>query len=73
MFDCILPVEELLIQLEPKIKRELFQTTPQNREDLEQHIKLKIVEKTEKINSITAPTLEEFLESCIKPKHVESN
>lgn len=69
MFHEIISVEELLIHLEPKIRRELFQTSNQNRDDLEQHIKLKILEKKEQINSINAPNLEEFIEQYINQTH----
>lgn len=53
---------ELLELLKPKIKKELNQTDPKNREDLEQEILLKILEelRTKKFHSI--PTFFELVE-----------
>lgn len=37
-------VEQALNKLEPKIKKSLYYTDPQNRQDLEQELKTKITE-----------------------------
>lgn len=37
-------VEDVLKQLKPKIKKSLYYTNPQDREDLEQELKVKITE-----------------------------
>lgn len=37
-------IEQALTQFQPKIKKSLYNTKPQNREDLEQELSLKIVE-----------------------------
>jgi hypothetical protein len=47
--------------LNPKIKKSLKNTNYQDRNDLEQEIKLKIIESYEKIAAIEAPNFEEFL------------
>ncbi|WP_234396976.1 hypothetical protein [Bacillus massiliglaciei] len=52
---------EIIHSLEPKIKKSLKNTQPQDRRDLEQEIKLKIVESYEKISAMKAPNFEEFL------------
>ncbi|MDF9759113.1 hypothetical protein QUF81_05645 [Peribacillus simplex] len=51
----------LIDSLNPKIKKSLKNTNYQDRNDLEQEIKLKIIESYEKIVSIEAPNFEEFL------------
>ncbi|MGG4266417.1 hypothetical protein [Peribacillus simplex] len=51
----------LIDSLNPKIKKSLKNTDYQDRNDLEQEIKLKIIESYEKIVSIEAPNFEEFL------------
>ncbi|MDO7485163.1 hypothetical protein Q5O89_02880 [Peribacillus frigoritolerans] len=52
---------DLLDSLNPKIKKSLKNTNYQDRNDLEQEIKLKIIESYEKIAAIEAPNFEEFL------------
>lgn len=52
---------EMIDSLDPKIKKSLKNTHYQDRKDLEQDIKLKIIESYEKIASIKAPNFEEFL------------
>ncbi|MGE7603139.1 hypothetical protein ACQKL5_11595 [Peribacillus sp. NPDC097675] len=52
---------EMINSLDPKIKKSLKNTHYQDRKDLEQEIKLKIIESYEKIASIEAPNFEEFL------------
>jgi hypothetical protein len=62
--DKKLSKEELLYlidSLNPKIKKSLKNTNYQDRNDLEQEIKLKIIESYEKIAAIEAPNFEEFL------------
>ncbi|AKG04107.1 hypothetical protein AAV35_004450 [Salimicrobium jeotgali] len=49
-------------QLDPKIKKALHQTKTEEREDLEQSIKLKILENEEKIVNIQAMGFFEFKE-----------
>ncbi|KWW12585.1 MULTISPECIES: hypothetical protein [Bacillaceae] len=51
----------LINSLNPKIKKSLKNTNYQDRSDLEQEIKLKIIESYEKIAAIEAPNFEEFL------------
>ncbi|MGE7761592.1 hypothetical protein [Peribacillus sp. NPDC097895] len=51
----------LIDSLNPKIKKSLLNTNYQDRNDLEQEIKLKIIESYEKIAAIEAPNFEEFL------------
>lgn len=67
-----LTLEELLQiveTLDPKIKKSLFNTHRQDREDLEQEIKLKIIESYEKIAGFSAPNFEEFLEEFLSREH----
>ncbi|CAH0157072.1 hypothetical protein ASG97_10555 [Bacillus sp. Soil745] len=52
---------DLIDSLNPKIKKSLRNTNYQDRNDLEQEIKLKIIESYEKIAAIEAPNFEEFL------------
>ncbi|CAH0165615.1 hypothetical protein [Peribacillus sp. Bi134] len=52
---------DLIDSLNPKIKKSLKNTNYQDRNDLEQEIKLKIIESYEKIAAIEAPNFEEFL------------
>jgi quinol monooxygenase YgiN len=52
---------DLIDSLNPKIKKSLKNTNYQDRNDLEQEIKLKIIESYEKIAAIDAPNFEEFL------------
>ncbi|MGE6378562.1 hypothetical protein [Peribacillus muralis] len=62
--DSKLSKEELMSlinSLNPKIKKSLKNTNYQDRNDLEQEIKLKIIESYEKIAAIEAPNFEEFL------------
>lgn len=51
---------DLIDSLNPKIKKSLKNTNYQDRNDLEQEIKLKIIESYEK-SLIEAPNFEEFL------------
>lgn len=57
---------ELLDSLDPKIKKSLRNTHFQDRGDLEQEIKLKIMESYDKITAIEAPTFEDFLTEFLK-------
>lgn len=52
---------ELLNTLEPKIKKSLWNTRFQDQEDLEQDIKVKILESYERIADIKVPNFEQFL------------
>jgi hypothetical protein len=52
---------KIVDSLDPKIKKSLKNTQLQERKDLEQEIKLKIIESYEKIAAIEAPNFEEFL------------
>jgi len=52
---------EILNTLEPKIKKSLWNTRLQDQEDLEQDIKVKILESYEKIADIKVPNFEQFL------------
>lgn len=40
----MMTIEVAIKQLYPKIKKSLYSTSPQNREDLEQELKMKITE-----------------------------
>ena len=44
-------IEELLNEFNLKIKKSLSNTSPQEREDLEQQVKIKIIEKLPHINN----------------------
>ncbi|MGJ7919282.1 hypothetical protein [Neobacillus sp. LXY-4] len=57
---------EILNHLEPKIKSVLRNTHFQEREDLEQEIKLKIIESYKKVSELDAPNFEEFLLEYLK-------
>lgn len=61
MKDYISPLEIIEI-LAPKIKKELQQIEPQNREDLEQEIILKILETLKKNKYQKIPNFFEMLE-----------
>ncbi|UOR14191.1 hypothetical protein [Halobacillus amylolyticus] len=53
---------EYINLLEPKIKKVLYQTHFEEREDLEQSIKLKILENAEKITNLETIGFFEFKE-----------
>lgn len=46
--ECSVFIEEILKEMEPKIKKSLYNTSMQEREDLEQEIRLSIIEIMEK-------------------------
>ncbi|MEH7315018.1 hypothetical protein [Priestia megaterium] len=50
----------LLDLLNPKIKKALNNTHYQEREDLEQEIKLKVIETFKKLNDMPVPNFDEF-------------
>lgn len=52
---------EILKEFKPKIKKSLLNTPIQEREDLEQEIMIKIFEKLNLIQNITAPTFFDFI------------
>ncbi|QSX24144.1 helix-turn-helix domain-containing protein [Priestia megaterium] len=54
--------EEVLEMFEPKIKKSLLNTHFQEREDLEQEIKIKIYEKIDVLNDMYVPGFFEFIE-----------
>lgn len=54
--------EEILNLFLPKIKKSLRNTPFQEREDLEQEIKLKIYEKIDVFNGFSAPGFFDFIE-----------
>lgn len=54
-------VVEIIEAFKPKIKKSLYNTTPNEREDLEQEIKLKIVEKIHDIYSNDVPGFFQFI------------
>lgn len=60
--------EEIIEQFSLKIKKSLVNTPYQEREDLEQEIKIKIYEKMDIINNITAPGFFEFINEEKKEK-----
>ncbi|GAF11866.1 hypothetical protein JCM19046_573 [Bacillus sp. JCM 19046] len=53
--------ESILVDFNAKIKKSLYQTTPNNRDDLEQEIKIKLYEKLAVIQNIEAPGFYEFV------------
>ena len=57
---------EVMNHLEPKIKSALKNTHFQEREDLEQEIKLKMIESYHKVSDLDAPNFEEFLLEYLK-------
>lgn len=57
-----LKYEAIIEEFTPKIKKSLNNTSPQEREDLEQEIKLKIYEKLKILQSISSPSFFEFIE-----------
>jgi hypothetical protein len=60
---------KIIDSLDPKIKKSLKNTQLQDRKDLEQEIKLKIIESYEKITAIEAPNFEEFLAEYLSQKY----
>ncbi|MED0876784.1 hypothetical protein [Bacillus mobilis] len=54
--------EEIINEFSPKIKKSLRNTPFQERADLEQEIKLKIYEKMDVLENISAPHFFEFVE-----------
>lgn len=69
--------KEELIQIindfNPKIKQALLNTHFQDRQDLEQEIKLKIIESYDKISKLEAPNFEEFFINFLKTNDISSN
>lgn len=57
----MLEVSEVLELLNPKIKSSLKQTSYQDREDLEQEIKLKILQHLDNVNKRDIPNFFSFL------------
>ncbi|MED4140176.1 helix-turn-helix domain-containing protein [Priestia megaterium] len=53
--------EEVLQMFEPKIKKSLLNTHFQEREDLEQEIKIKIYEKIDVLTEMYVPGFFEFI------------
>lgn len=58
----MMTTETALKQLQPKIKKELYATNPQNREDLEQELQLKIVTCMQRDRLKRTPGFWEFVE-----------
>lgn len=54
--------EEIIIMFSPKIKRSLQNTSIQERENLEQELKIKIYEKIPFLQEMSAPTFFDFIE-----------
>ncbi|AKG03396.1 hypothetical protein AAV35_000420 [Salimicrobium jeotgali] len=64
MCDCLRKEKkfnEVVNDFEPKIKKVLINTPFQEREDLEQELKMKIYQKIETLDEIEAPGFVEFL------------
>ncbi|WP_336771351.1 hypothetical protein [Bacillus bombysepticus] len=57
-----LTYESVLKNFAPVIKKTVMNVKMQDREDVEQEIKLKILEKFEVLQNVAAPTFFEFLE-----------
>ncbi|WP_375335792.1 hypothetical protein [Bacillus sp. WMMC1349] len=57
-----LTYDEVIDKFLPKIKKSLKNTSIQEREDLEQEIKIKIFEKLKVLTEIKAPGFFEFLD-----------
>jgi len=53
-------IEEIIQQFEPKIRKCLLETTPEERDDLRQVLYLKLTEIIQTFNEDNAPTFEEF-------------
>ncbi|PEA55040.1 hypothetical protein CON64_10195 [Bacillus pseudomycoides] len=60
--------DEILTFFQTKIKKNLRHTPFQEREDLEQEIKLKIYEKMDILNRLSSPGFFDFLEEMEKKK-----
>ncbi|MDQ0300311.1 hypothetical protein J2S78_002758 [Salibacterium salarium] len=54
-------VNRVLETVKPKIKKSLNNTTPQDRDDLEQELALKIIEKKETMDFSDVPGFWEFI------------
>ncbi|MDQ0207454.1 hypothetical protein [Alkalicoccobacillus murimartini] len=52
--------EELIRKMEPKIKKSVRTVPWQYREDVEQEIKMKVMESIEKVNTYDVPTFFEY-------------
>ncbi|WP_071392967.1 hypothetical protein [Bacillus tuaregi] len=61
-------IDELISNFQPKIKASLRHTASQEREDLEQEITIKIIEKMETIQNLEAPGFWDFLEKIQNQK-----
>ena len=59
---CQFTYEDIITLFNLKIKKSLQNTEHQNREDLEQEIKIKIYEKMHLLNNIKSPGFFDFLE-----------
>ncbi|MCS0824653.1 hypothetical protein NX029_11790 [Cytobacillus firmus] len=52
---CTKEIKEILVLFEPKIRKTLLQTAVQDREDLAQEMRLKLIEKYRNIQFHKAP------------------
>lgn len=55
------PLDMLFDRLQPKIQQALFQTSPDRREDLEQEIRIKLMEITRNYQWKDSPEIDHFL------------
>ena len=66
MYDCQnkeKTFQEVIADFEPKIKKVLINTPVQERDDLEQELKIKIYQKMQTLEEIDAPGFIDFLDS----------
>ncbi|MBU5355087.1 helix-turn-helix domain-containing protein [Paenibacillus barcinonensis] len=54
-------MESIIVKFKPKLQKSLYQTHLQNRNDLQQEIKLKIIEAVYRYNIEEVPSFLEFL------------
>lgn len=54
-------LETILKRLEPKIQQALYQTTPDRRDDLEQEIRIKLMEITRNYQWKEGPAIDQFV------------
>lgn len=56
-------MESIIVKFNPKLQKSLYQTTQQDRNDLQQEIHLKIIEAVYKYDLETVPGLWEFIQT----------
>ncbi|AUD24542.1 MULTISPECIES: hypothetical protein [Bacillus] len=73
MNDCTtIEFEEIIEMFSPKINKCIQNTPFQERENIEQEIKIKILEKIPVLQDITAPTFFDFIEQSNTSPNLQS-